>query len=180
MSQVQIAGAVQDVDSTPEVEITNLADTPELVPLLAQWHHSHWGHLTGACTIEKRIKRLNAHLQRHAIPTTFVAWKDGKTIGNASLVANEIAALSEWLPWLANVYVLPEYRRHGTGAQLVQRVAAEAIELGYPRLYLYTLDQMPFYESMNWQLSHLRHHRGQEMSVMVRDLIAHPPPPVKR
>jgi hypothetical protein len=60
----------------------------------------------------------------------------------------------------------------------VQRVAAEALTLGYPRLYLYTPDQMHFYETMGWQTSHQRPYRGAEMTVMTRDLIVNPPPAV--
>ncbi len=59
---------------------------------------------------------------------------------------------------------------------LVQRVAAEAANLGYPRLYLYTLDQMHLYESLGWHISHVRFYRGHEMTVMARDLVVHPPP----
>jgi len=162
----------------PNVEIKYLADAPEIVPLLAQWHHDYWGTLTGACKIEKRIKRLKVHLQRNAIPTTFVAWLEGQAVGSASLVANDIEELSEWIPWLANVYVLPEHRRQGIGSRLVQRVAAEAVALGYPRLYLYTLDQVHFYEIMGWQTSHLRYYRGHDMTVMTRDLIVNPPPAI--
>jgi GNAT superfamily N-acetyltransferase len=179
MTEVRVAVSSQDgvkiADSASEVEIRYLADTPEVTPLLAQWHYEQWRHLPGARTIEQRIKRLQAHLQRDTIPTTFVAWIAGKPVGNASLIANEIEALSEWIPWLANVYVLPDYRRRGIGTQLVERVAAETVALGYPRLYLYTMDQTHFYEALGWRLSHMRRLRGHDMSVMARDLIVRPP-----
>lgn len=161
-----------------EIQIDYLAANPEIIPLLAQWHDQEWGHLTGASTVQLRKARLKHHLQRNAIPTTFVALHHEKPVGSASLVANDMAIFTEWIPWLANVYVLPEYRRQGIGAMLVQRVAAEALNLGYPRLYLYTPDQMHFYETMGWQSAHQRHYRGAEMTVMTRDLIVNPPPAV--
>jgi GNAT superfamily N-acetyltransferase len=159
----------------PEVRIAYLADTPEIIPLIAGWHHNQWGQFIGARTYEQRITRLNEHLQRLAIPVMFVAWVNGQPVGSASLVANDMAALPEWIPWLSAVYVLPEYRRQRIGARIVERVAAEATNLGYPRLYLYTLDQMHFYQDMGWQSSHTRFYRGHDMTVMVRDLIVHPP-----
>jgi GNAT superfamily N-acetyltransferase len=162
-----------------DIQIDYLAGKPKIIPLLAKWHHQQWGHLVGASTLAQRKARLKYHLQRKAIPTTFVAWHYDKPVGSASLVANDMAILPEWIPWLANVYVLPEYRRQGIGARLVQRVAAEALDLGYPRLYLYTPDQMHFYETMGWLTSHLRHYRGAEMTVMMRDLIVNPPPAVE-
>jgi GNAT superfamily N-acetyltransferase len=159
----------------PQVQIIYLADTPELVPLLAEWHHHQWRHLTGARTLEQRKTHLVHHLQRNAIPTTFVAWQKGQPLGSASLVANDMAVLPEWIPWLANVFVLPEHRRQGIGAMLVQRVAAEAANLGYPRLYLYTQNQIHLYESLGWHVSHQRPYRGYDMTVMARDLIVNPP-----
>jgi hypothetical protein len=34
---------------------------------------------------------------------------------------------------------------------------------------------MRFYEELGWQSSHTRFYRGHDMTVMVRDLIVHPP-----
>jgi N-acetylglutamate synthase-like GNAT family acetyltransferase len=166
-------------DITPEVRITYLADTPKIIPLLAQWHHTQWSDLTGAPSLEQRISRLQAHLQHQAIPMTVVAWVKHQPVGCASLVANDMEILAEWIPWLANVYVLPEYRHQGIGAKLVQRIAAETLKLGYPRLYLYTLDQAHFYEELGWHIYDVRPYRGYDMTVMTRDLIVNPPPTVE-
>jgi GNAT superfamily N-acetyltransferase len=165
----------QNSSSAQPLRIAYLADTPQIIPLVAEWHHNQWGHLVGARTKAQRAARLHDHLQRNAMPTTFIAWRDDQPVGSASLIANDMDLLPEWIPWLANVYVLPEERRHGIGAQLVERVAAEAAHLGYPRLYLYTLDQMHFYENLGWQSSHMRAYRGHDMAVMTRDLIVNPP-----
>jgi N-acetylglutamate synthase-like GNAT family acetyltransferase len=159
----------------PELRIAYLADTPEIVPRIAAWQHLTWGHLPGALSLQQRESRLHAHLQRLAIPTTFVAWLGDEAVGAAALIANDMPALPEWIPWLASVFVAPEVRRQGIGAHLVERVAGEAVALGYPRLYLYTLDQMDFYASLGWQRSHLRAYRGHDMTVMTRDLVVHPP-----
>jgi GNAT superfamily N-acetyltransferase len=158
-----------------ELRIDYLAERPQFVPLIAEWQHKTWGHLPGARTYEQIVERLQAHLQRNAIPVTFVAWVDGVPAGCASLVANDMKPLPDWIPWLASVFVMPEFRRQGIGAKVVERVAAEATSLGYPRLYLYTLDQMHFYEELGWQTSHVRFYRDHDMTVMARDLIVNPP-----
>jgi predicted N-acetyltransferase YhbS len=159
----------------PELRIAYLADTPEVVPLIAAWQHETWGHLPGARSQQQRETRLLAHLQRLAIPSTFVAWLGDEAVGTAALIANDMPALPEWIPWLASVFVASEVRRQGIGAHLVERVAAEAVALGYPRLYLYTLDQMALYTSLGWQHSHVRAYRGHDMTVMTRDLVVQPP-----
>ena len=159
----------------PPIQLSYLADTPEIIPTLAKWHDRQWGHLAGARTLAQRKAHLKHHLQRNAIPTTFVAWHQGQPIGSASLIANDMAVLPQWIPWLANVFVQSEYRKRGIGSMLVERVAAESLSLGYPRLYLYTPDQMHLYSTLGWQISHQRHYRGTEMTVMIRDLIVNPP-----
>jgi N-acetylglutamate synthase-like GNAT family acetyltransferase len=163
--------------SLPQVHVRHLAETPAMIPLLAKWHHEQWGHLPGARTEEQRAARLHEHLQLDSIPATVVAWLEGQPVGCASLVANDMDVLAEWIPWLANVYVRPEKRRQGIGALLVERIAAETLKLGYPRLYLYTIDQMHFYEQLGWQTSHVRFYRGHDMTVMTRDLIVASPHP---
>lgn len=163
-------------DSSHRTESTTyLADTPELIPVVAGWQHAEWGNFVGTRTLQQRQERLQQHLQRNAMPTTFVAWLNGEPVGSASLIANDMPALSAWIPWLSALYVLPEHRRQGIGSKLVERVAAEAVTLGYPRIYLYTLDQMSFYAARGWQMSHVRHYRAHNMTVMARDLIINPP-----
>ncbi len=165
-----------NTEPSTELRISYLADTPEIIPLIAKWQNDQWGYLDGAPTFEQRKARLKHHLGRTTIPITFVAWKDEQPVGCASLVASDMKVLTEWSPWLASVYVLPDYRHQGIGSQLVQRVAIEAARLDYPWLYLYTEDQMHLYERLGWQFSHQRTYRGYEMIVMARDLIAKPPP----
>lgn len=160
--------------SASELTVTNLLERPEVIPTLAEWHHQQWGHLAGARTQQQRAARMQEHLQPDSIPATFVVWHNNHPIGSASLIANDMDVLPEWIPWLANVFVLPEYRRQGIGALAVERVAAEASYLGYPRLYLYTLDQMHFYQTLGWQSNHVRFYRGYDMTVMTRDLIVNP------
>ncbi len=60
------------------------------------------------------------------MPTTFVALKDGKPAGSASLVNLDLSSRQELSPWLAAVYVSPEHRNQGIGAALVNRVVDEA------------------------------------------------------
>jgi GNAT superfamily N-acetyltransferase len=160
---------------SPEIKVAYLADTAEMIPLVAAWQHAEWSNYAGARTLEERHERLQEHLERGTIPTTFMAWEGSQPVGIASLVANDLEELSEWIPWLASVFVLPERRGRGIGSLLVERVAAEATSLGYPRLYLFTPDKMSFYQRLGWHTSHQRAHRESNVTVMTRDLIVNPP-----
>ena len=53
-------------------------------------------------------------------------------------------------PWLSGLYVVPEYRGQGIGAQLQNHLADYAKSLGYKELYLYT-DIENYYEKNGWE-----------------------------
>lgn len=64
---------------------------------------------------------LRAHLVRDQIPLTLVASLNRCPVGTATLLAHDVET-EEWpdlTPWLAAVYVMPEYRRRGVGAALI-------------------------------------------------------------
>ena len=146
--------------------ISYLADCPETIPQLAAWQQAQFGYLSPTSNEAGRIDRFRTHLQRNAIPMTFVAQVDGAPVGSASLVVSDMSIMPELTPWLAGVYVAHEHRRRGIGAQLVRRVMAEATALGVDRLYLYTHDRMTFYRGLGWETVGAYHYRGYLMTVM--------------
>lgn len=160
----------------PEIdrpELRYLADCPDLIPTIAEWHTAQWGYLSRGSTYEQRVANLSKHLGRPGIPTTFVAFVGEQPAGCASLVAQDMRdARPDLSPWLASVYVQPAHRHRGLGAALVNRVAAEARTLDTPTLYLYTEDRDPFYARLGWQVVERRHYRGYWMTVMSLDLTA--------
>ena len=49
---------------------------------------------------------------------------------------------------------MPEHRRRGVGATLVNAVVEKAAALGVRILYLSTVDREEFYTSLGWQVIH--------------------------
>ena len=149
----------------PILRLDYLSDHPKLIPILAEWHHHQWSYLAHSTTLGQRIARLRQH-GRGRLPTSFVALLDETPVGSAALVDNDMTDQDALSPWLANVYVVPEQRRRGIGAALVQRVAEEARTLGYRDIYLYTEDQAHFYAGLGWRNIDRRTYRGYLMTVM--------------
>ena len=158
--------------TNPSLQIVYLGDCPEYIPLLAAWHHAQWGYLSPATTLEQRIKRLRDNTGKRVIPTTFVALAGGEPAGSASLVNLDMSTRQQLSPWLASVYVNPDYRNQGIGSALVNRVVAEARAIAIPTLYLYTPDKMEFYARLGWQETETLDYRGFRMTVMQIDLRA--------
>jgi len=153
-----------------ELSIEHLADHKDVVPTVAAWVYAQWPHFNPGATLEDIVGKLTERTVRHRIPETFVALHEGKPVGTASLVSSDLPTPQHLSPWLASVYVVPEYRNRGIGSRLVERVAAEAITLRIGKLYLYTPDKVPFYTRLGW--SALRHteHFGIDVAVMVRQI----------
>jgi GNAT superfamily N-acetyltransferase len=151
-----------------------LSDHPDLVPILAEWQHGQFGFLSPATSLEQRLARYATHTGHCQVPTTFVAHLDGVPVGCASLVANDMFDRPELTPWLASVYVLPDFRRQGIGAALVNRVVEEARALAQPQVYLYTTDRVPFYTLLGWQEVERRLYRNHDVAIMVRPLTGTP------
>lgn len=145
--------------------IEYLADHPTLVSTLARWHHAEWQYLDANVPLERRAAALARH-RRHQVPTTVVALAQDTLLGSASLIAHDMDTRPSLTPWLASVYVAPEYRCHGIGSALVKRVCHEAGEIGFERVYLFTPDRERFYTRLGWTTIERTLYRGYRQVVM--------------
>jgi predicted N-acetyltransferase YhbS len=98
------------------------------------------------------------------IPLTLIATSEKLPVGTATLLMHDVGT-EQWpelSPWLAAVYVVPEYRNRGIGAALVNAIVAKATALGVVALYLHTVGSERFYTRLGWRV--LR--RAEERIVM--------------
>lgn len=125
---------------------------PGLVPTLAAWHHGEWGHLYSYWTLEVATRELAGHATRRSLPTTLVMVEQGAALGSVSLVLEDSPELSEHgSPWLASLFVRPESRGRGLGAQLVHAAVSHAATLGVDELFLFTPQHAGFYAQLGWR-----------------------------
>ena len=144
----------------------NLADAPEYIPLLADWHHTEWATLNPGQTLEQRIESMQAFLTESLVPSMFISLYEGQLAASAAIVACDMESRPEWSPWLASVYVKPEFRRRGLGSALVTAVMNHAQQQGLSALYLFTPDQASFYEQLGWQFLEKTRYRDHAVTVM--------------
>jgi N-acetylglutamate synthase-like GNAT family acetyltransferase len=148
------------------MKIEYLADHTEVIPTLAQWQHTEWGHTRPGDTVETRTGRIESWCNRDRIPLAVVALDQNEVLGSASLIAYDMETRMELTPWLASVFVGERHRRKGIGAALVRRIMDEAGELGVPLLYLYTVHSEKFYASLGWTLLEHTSYREQKVAIM--------------
>jgi GNAT superfamily N-acetyltransferase len=148
------------------MQIAYLADHPEHIPTVAAWHYAEWGHLNSGDSVPSRIERLHQHSGRPGIPTTLIALEEGTLLGAASLVVNDLRTHPHLTPFLASVYVAPEYRRRGAASALVRQAMAVVQQLGIPTFYLITPDQQRLYAGLGWNAQGEVEYRGEWVTLM--------------
>ncbi len=153
------------------MKIEHLGKRIECIPTLASWIHSEWGYLMPDMSVDCIQENFKKHLVPHQIPQAFVAIRENKPVGTASLVAHDMTTRMELSPWLAAVYVESEARRQGIGAQLVKTVMQEAKTLGLEKFYLFTPDQMNFYRFLGWKELEEIEYRGEQVTIMMYEFL---------
>ncbi|PYJ31049.1 MAG: GNAT family N-acetyltransferase [Verrucomicrobia bacterium] len=134
------------------VRISYLIDHPEYIPQLAQWLFEQWGSVLGEKTLEVRIKKLKAHMNRDELPIAWVAHANGQVLGTAALRVHDLDGREDLTPWLGGVFVGSEFRRRGIGEALCAAVEDAVRERGIQTLYLFTLDKQAWYSRLGWTM----------------------------
>jgi len=151
-----------------------LVDRAGATERLAAWHHAEWSDLAPGWSLAEATRELQEHLGRGTVPSTLVALAGPDPIGSASLLATDFSDLPSLGPWLASVYVLPEFRKRGVGGVLVDRIVAAARELQLPRLYLFTTATERWYSQRGWRVTAPARAGGEPGVIMHFDLSALP------
>ncbi|HUI60984.1 MAG TPA: GNAT family N-acetyltransferase [Steroidobacteraceae bacterium] len=148
------------------LRIEQLASRTELVPVVAAWIYDEWWQEVEGASPGKLTDLLRGHLVPDQMPLTFVASVDTLPVGTVSLLAHDVGT-EQWpqlSPWLAALYVVPEHRRQGIGAALVNAIVAQAGAMGRQVLYLLTTEREEFYSQLGWQVFD----KTQDSTVMSR------------
>lgn len=156
--------------------IVPLARRPDAIPTLARWLFEEWGYYHVSDSVERRIGELSGRLIEDRIPVTFAAFDSdapgSEVIGTAALTPDDMDSRPDLTPWLASVLVTPTARGRGVGSALVGAVVQKAVELGCPRLYLYTENQQALYARLGWERLEECEYCGHQVTIMVLDLCA--------
>lgn len=147
------------------VRFEYLANFPELISVLAHWHVAEWGGLyedwkTEVAEAEFRSQGVGS------IPTTMILLEGSELVGSVSLIETDLETLPPYTPWLASLYVHPNFRGRGWGKLLVHTAIREAAKLGVDRLYLFTPEHEAFYRKLGWEVEGYYPHRGTELPLM--------------
>lgn len=154
------------------MRIERLEDHPELVPTIARWRMDEWGHNNPGVSLVDWIEALEAHLISNQIPQSLIAMEDEHPIGVASLTRQHMETRKDLFPWLARVFVLPQFRFRGIAASLVRAIEHLAGDLGYEEIFLYTNRAEGLYKKLDWTEIGREEYKGREVVIMSKIITA--------
>jgi predicted N-acetyltransferase YhbS len=133
-----------------EITIHPLVEFAAAIPSIAAWFFEEWSSIYGEETQASVQQRIETWRTPKQIPTALVAVSESRVLGTVALKNSELQF--PYSPWLAGLFVVPQFRHKGIGALLVGAAEGEAASLGVECLYLYTPVSQAFYERLGWSV----------------------------
>lgn len=121
-----------------DCQVTDLFEHSRHLPLVAHWIHGEFWADKDVYTAD-RI----ADLLRHAtcpdkLPLSLVALVSGQPVATVNLIENDDDVRPHLRPWLAALFVVPDYRGRGIGSTLVRTLQQRSSVVGIETMYLGT------------------------------------------
>ena len=149
-----------------QFEIRCLPEDEEVMRTVACWIFDEWSEDINSSSPEDLMPGLRQRIHCASIPFTIVAFHGSRPVGTASLFFQDMDTHKHLSPWLAAVYVEPEFRHREIGRSLCADVVARARSLSVAALYLFTPDRIDFYRRMNWRPIERANYRNKTVTIM--------------
>ncbi|MFD2614178.1 GNAT family N-acetyltransferase [Paenibacillus gansuensis] len=129
------------------IEVYALKDKAEYFERAVQLFWNQWGAEKNFMFYHDCI--LHSINTGSDLPSFYIALEYDSIIGTYALLRNDLISRQDIFPWLACLYVSPEYRGRKIGSLLLKHALQETEEKGHSKLYLCT-DLNGYYEKYGW------------------------------
>ena len=150
------------------MKIELLGNHLDFLPELAKLHFDEWKHFSPDQTLEDRVLKLQEVARSGDVPFVVVAIDNNQLIGSSALVNEDMSTRKDLSPWLASVFVKPEFRKNGVGTNLVRYIEAEAQKRGIQKLFLYTEYARNLYAALGWRDLEECEYKGVSVAIMYK------------
>ena len=152
-----------------ELALKQLSECPEHLETVGLWIHNEWWSKRYDSP-EIVLSWLRMHKKLDAVPYSVVALAEGEPVGSCCVIENDCIHRPQYAPWVAAVYVRPEFRRRGIASMILQEAASIAARAGVKCLFIDCLAvTAPVYEKNGWAI-HEREVGDKESVVMLREI----------
>lgn len=136
-------------------EIRLLKECPDYAPVLAYWSYNEW-YRRRPIDYDTVIKAYRQRAVDDRMPITWVAIEDGMPVGMVTLKEDDLWSRKDINPWLASLYVAPEFRNRGIAELLTLAVTGKSRMMGLTRVHLFLghagdMDLGRYYMKRGWR-----------------------------
>jgi predicted N-acetyltransferase YhbS len=133
-------------------DIVNLRDAPQFFPQVADRIWRAWWE-PGGTTLAELEGKLSEVAAATDFPFTLVATADDGFVGTVTAIASDLDERPDLTPWIAALWVEPDFRRTGVARKLVESATQAMFDQDHPQVYLYANAPMrAFYLGLGWTL----------------------------
>ena len=137
---------------TADITLSNLQDRPEFFDTIADRIWRAWWQPHGV-PLAYIAGRLEETITAASMPRAFVAHQGGVFAGTASVIASDLDERPQYSPWVAAVWIEPQFRSKRIGRRLIVHAADHAFNVGVPRVFLTARPaRRSLYESLGWDM----------------------------
>jgi len=134
------------------IVISDLRAQPQFRDAVADRVWRTWWRERGVA-LDEILDWVDTSLDESQIPMALVAHEGEVFAGTASVIACDLAERPQYSPWVAALWVEPEFRMRRVGHALVARAAATAFAQGAPTVYLCAREPLHgYYLRQGWTL----------------------------
>ncbi len=149
------------------MDIVCLSKDSALFTTIARWHWDEWGHSDTTGSLYEWIENLSKKNRSDGVPATYAALNQQREpVGSVVLAKSDMNTHPELSPWLAGLFVVPDYRNEGLGTALVLHATQEALRFGYSTIYLHTATSTGLYEKLGWKTLFNEYYEEENVDVM--------------
>ena len=152
-----------------EIHIRRLEADEPAFEIVARWRFDAFFAQDGG-TFEESRDALRAWMAGLGYETALLAEVDAQPAGSCLFVREEIDPKHDLTPWLAALYVAPEFRKQGVARALVRAIEQHARDVGCRELHLYTVTAEPLYVKLGWIARDRFESNGEAFVLMAREL----------
>jgi GNAT superfamily N-acetyltransferase len=154
---------------THGVRVRRLEANEPAFDIVARWRYDAFFAQDGG-TFEESRDSLRTWMGGLGYETALLAEVDGQPAGSCLFVREEIDPKHDLTPWLAALYVAPEFRKRGVASALVRAIEQHARTVGCSELHLYTITAEPLYAKLGWIAQDRFESSGERFVLMARSL----------
>jgi len=154
--------------TTEDFSISHLCDVRLFAPFLADAHAREWGHLYANWNQDTALDDFQMEKGSSDLPTTWAIHhhQSGALMGSVSLRMDDLPGHPDLNPWLASLFVFPEFRSLGLGRILVQKALDVLRYHQFPHAFLFTENKISFFSKFNFCIHSQTKAEGHEVTLM--------------